>query len=297
MASNCPEEILCDILKHAFHVSIVDNFIEDRSLYKPRLHRPSHLLLVCKQWLRIATPFLYETVEVSSEKEMEKLGAVLRSHSALGRMIRHLRLNGGYGQHLYPLAKLAPKVRVLGVYVSVQSKESNARLVRALACWKPTELYLHGLSYSLDRHGERNNKNSTTKVVLDCVRTSKSLKLVAFVDASYSWMMAPELHAILEQAPALSEVGMSSIELKRLLVETRFIEVLRKAEIRVIRCYGMDGELDKVLGRVPEDVKQLVVYESTEWMQRWYKTLAARVVAPAREIATESDSSKCVYDE
>ncbi|KAI0768885.1 hypothetical protein BC629DRAFT_1269052, partial [Irpex lacteus] len=73
------------------------------------------LLLVCKQWHRIGTPLLYETVKIADESQMQLLADTLQTNPALGPLIRHLRLDGGYGRPLHAIVKAALNIRVLSL--------------------------------------------------------------------------------------------------------------------------------------------------------------------------------------
>ncbi|KAI0768896.1 hypothetical protein BC629DRAFT_1261227, partial [Irpex lacteus] len=75
----------------------------------------SHLLLVCKKWRRITTPFLYETVPLITDEDTELLARTLSGTPAFGAYIRNLRLDGGYAKHLETVVKCAPNIRILSI--------------------------------------------------------------------------------------------------------------------------------------------------------------------------------------
>ncbi|KAI0733864.1 hypothetical protein BC629DRAFT_1571846 [Irpex lacteus] len=136
MFSKLPEEIIYEILKPVFHTIIIDTFIQRPALalygckYGSSPELPYHLPLVCKQWHRIITPLLYATVELRTEAGMRLLANTLAATPALGLLIRHLRLNAGYGLQLYTIVKSAPNIRIVSLNIHVLSKHTIAGLLR-----------------------------------------------------------------------------------------------------------------------------------------------------------------------
>ncbi|KAI0768901.1 hypothetical protein BC629DRAFT_1270416, partial [Irpex lacteus] len=117
MVDRLPEEILREILKPLFHVS-PEHFREQPSSFlrtRPSFPRSPSVLLVCKRWLRVATPLFYECLQIKSDKAVEGLAETLLATPALGQYIRRLRLEGGYGRKLLTVVKHAPNIRVLSI--------------------------------------------------------------------------------------------------------------------------------------------------------------------------------------
>lgn len=125
MIENLPEEILHEILKPLFHVTSEDFrlvALEPPSDQPPwqfpellRLPRSPSTLLVCKQWLRAATPLFYQSLEVRSDGAMEGLANKLLAAPHLGRYIRRLRLAGAYGRSLDVIAKNSSNIQELSI--------------------------------------------------------------------------------------------------------------------------------------------------------------------------------------
>lgn len=167
-----PEELTNEILRYAFLIYPADVFTESHDKpHEPhhRARRPKRLLLVCKQWHRMGTPYLYETVEITCDDDMKRLMNTLQSSAPprgrLTSMVRNLRIDGGYGRDLLTVAKLTNNVRVLSVQLRTFSKYPTGGLARALACLNPAEVYLHGLG---QRH-ETKKAESNTQILLRAI--------------------------------------------------------------------------------------------------------------------------------
>ncbi|EJD48374.1 hypothetical protein AURDEDRAFT_112877, partial [Auricularia subglabra TFB-10046 SS5] len=70
----------------------------------------STILLVCKRWLRVATPLLYETVILRSAAQSGALAAVLKKQTEFGRYVRKVRVEGGVGASICKIFKAAPNI-------------------------------------------------------------------------------------------------------------------------------------------------------------------------------------------
>ncbi|KAJ7606203.1 hypothetical protein FB45DRAFT_878708 [Roridomyces roridus] len=105
--SNIPDEILQEIFTPVLSVP-EETFSSHRRGYVPSeaLDAPSSsILLVCKTWLRIATPLLYEVAIISSSSrgQAQALKLALRSNPELGRLIKKIRVEGGYGTSMHTI--------------------------------------------------------------------------------------------------------------------------------------------------------------------------------------------------
>ena len=115
----------------------------------------TNVLLVCKQWLRIATPILYEKVSLWYPEGTKAVAALVKSSPEVGRAIRYLRLEGGMGKDLHTIIKGAPNIHTLWITPHIRSSEGIAGLRKSLALLQPRNLYL-----LLSRH-LKHNKSST----------------------------------------------------------------------------------------------------------------------------------------
>ncbi|KAJ7816739.1 hypothetical protein B0H14DRAFT_3743191 [Mycena olivaceomarginata] len=102
----------------------------------------SATLLVCKAWLRVATPLLYSVVVIRSKAQCRALGDALQKNPDLGRFIKKLRAEGGFGAHMQHILKFAPNITDLFVSLQIPSSDSCAGLVAGLPLINPTRLII-----------------------------------------------------------------------------------------------------------------------------------------------------------
>ncbi|KAF7338867.1 F-box domain-containing protein [Mycena sanguinolenta] len=100
------------------------------------------MLLVCKAWLRVATPLLYKEVVLRSKAQAGALVAALRGKHDPGRFIKKLRLEGGFGAHMNYILKCSPNVTDLFISTAIHSPDTTSGLVLGLPLLNPTRLIL-----------------------------------------------------------------------------------------------------------------------------------------------------------
>ena len=100
-------------------------------------------MLVSKRWLRVGTPLLYSAVILWEPRHTKAVAALVKTHPALGKAIRMLRVEGGMGKDLYTIARNAPNVHALYLSVQMRSSEGISGLRRAMPMLNPTTLYLY----------------------------------------------------------------------------------------------------------------------------------------------------------
>ncbi|KAF7343107.1 F-box domain-containing protein [Mycena venus] len=174
-----PDEILSEILSPALKVS--DDLFSDTSVVSPfSTYAPSTsaYLLVCKDWLRVATPLLYHVVVLRSKAQANALETVLRGNSEFGRYIKKLRVEGGYGTAMLSILKVAPNVTDLFISLSIWSSDATSGLCKGLPLINPHRVIV------LDHWTPKplNNKNlaALTETLLSCIRTWTNLKVFTF---------------------------------------------------------------------------------------------------------------------
>ncbi|KAJ6469251.1 hypothetical protein C8R45DRAFT_427669 [Mycena sanguinolenta] len=147
MADSLPDELLAEILSPALEIS--DEMFADLSSVSPFAPNPaasgissSAMLLVCKAWLRVATPLLYKEVVLRSKAQAGALVAALRGKHDPGRFIKKLRLEGGFGSHMSHILKCSPNVTDLFVSTAIHSPDTTSGLVLGLPLLNPTRLIL-----------------------------------------------------------------------------------------------------------------------------------------------------------
>ncbi|KAJ7652350.1 hypothetical protein DFH06DRAFT_1475209 [Mycena polygramma] len=97
MSQHLPDEIISEILSPALKVS--EEMFSDTAATSPFASpsvSSSAALLVCKAWLRVATPLLYHVVVVRSKAQAHALQRILRGNPDLGRFVKMLRVEGGF---------------------------------------------------------------------------------------------------------------------------------------------------------------------------------------------------------
>ncbi|KAJ7437234.1 hypothetical protein B0H11DRAFT_2108241 [Mycena galericulata] len=160
MAENLPDELLSEILSPTLKVS--DEVFSDTSLISPfapnymsgAAASSSAVLLVCKAWLRVSTPLLYNTVVIRSKAQAGALVAALRGKHDPGRFIKKLRLEGGFGAHMGHILKSAPNVTDIFLSAAIHSPDTTSGLVLSLSLINPTRLILFE-----DEHNLLKNKS------------------------------------------------------------------------------------------------------------------------------------------
>ncbi|KAF8530004.1 hypothetical protein JB92DRAFT_3139371 [Gautieria morchelliformis] len=101
----------------------------------------SSALLVCKRWLRVATPLLYETVVIRSTAQSLALASALQSSPSFARYIKNVRLEGAY-QGTYDILSGCKNLSTLVLLLNVYSDSRTSCLSRALFDINPTHVFL-----------------------------------------------------------------------------------------------------------------------------------------------------------
>lgn len=195
MAHQLADETLADIL--ARHLRIPDDDFELTEPYKrhldPRWRSSSHVLLVCKRWLRVATPLLYAAVVLRStaqagvcnsahsgvhalNRHAESLALALKTTSSLGKFIRRLRLEGGFGAAVHKIASVAPDINCIVLNLHAWSTDSTKGICRALPTINPRSLVLvhfgDGYRFSVKENANTRNLRETLQ---KCIPTWSNL--------------------------------------------------------------------------------------------------------------------------
>ncbi|KAJ6511973.1 hypothetical protein C8R47DRAFT_1207339 [Mycena vitilis] len=200
MANHLPDEIISEILSPA--LKIPDEMFSDTSSNSPFAaysESSSAFLLVSKAWLRVATPLLYHVVVLRSKAQATALDIALRANPILGRFIKKLRVEGGYGAPILKIIKAAPNVTDLFVSITIWSADNVSGLAKGLPLLDPTRAVIVA-----DTHNVARNKNSLT--VLNTVKQclSKEWKNLTVVELSdFATGTFSELSSSLREAPAL----------------------------------------------------------------------------------------------
>lgn len=102
----------------------------------------STVLLVCKRWLRVSTPLLYETVVIRSTGQSYALAEALQLNPSFARYIKNVRLEGAYGG-VYDILKHCQRLSTLVLFLNVYSESRITCLSRALPAINPKHVFLY----------------------------------------------------------------------------------------------------------------------------------------------------------
>ncbi|KAJ7905882.1 hypothetical protein B0H13DRAFT_1716676 [Mycena leptocephala] len=161
-----PDEIISEILSPALKVS--DEVFSDTSDISPFANyseSTSAYLLVCKSWLRVATPLLYNVVILRSKAQAKALSLTLSANQQLGQFVKKLRVEGGYGPPMGIILDYSPNISDIFVSLDIYAADNTSGLCKGLSLINPTRLIL------------RENKRLENKMVsqlIDALKESMS---------------------------------------------------------------------------------------------------------------------------
>jgi hypothetical protein len=144
MPEHLPDEILSEILTPALKVCNEDfSNTSEVSPFATYSESSSVMLLVCKDWLRVATPLLYHVVVLRSKAQAKALGAALSKNKDLGRFIKKIQVEGGYGPPMYTILAGSPNLTDLFLSFDIFASDSTAAFCNGLPLINPTCLIMH----------------------------------------------------------------------------------------------------------------------------------------------------------
>ena len=178
---NLPEELLRKILsRNLYRTSLAfsgSGFAMDQEDTFARLPKQPEVdashLAVCKQWLRVGTPLLYEAVLIDKPVHIKTLARTVQVSPEVGRAIKRLRLRKCFGRELAIVLEHTPNVHTLCVWMHIPSGASVVGLRDALfqsrVAARPTRLMLCPPTYWAH---DRPNKVSHTLFLIFTVMVS-----------------------------------------------------------------------------------------------------------------------------
>ncbi|KAJ6505815.1 hypothetical protein C8R47DRAFT_1066692 [Mycena vitilis] len=198
-----PDEILSEILSPALKVS--DELFSDTSdvspFAKPSLSTSAYLV-VCRDWLRVATPLLYNVVVLRSKSQANALEKVLAKNTEFGRYIKKLRVEGGYGAAMHTILKSAPHITDIFLSLVIYSSDGTQGLCKGLPLINPRRVIL------VDPFSSKALKNkhltALTEVIFSSLKKWDNLRVVDYPEA-------PSTFARLTDALAQSQVQTVSL--------------------------------------------------------------------------------------
>ncbi|KAJ7119096.1 hypothetical protein C8R44DRAFT_188691 [Mycena epipterygia] len=146
--SSLPDEIISEILSPALKVS--DKGFSDTSNVSPfaeYTESTSAYLLVCKAWLRVSTPLLYNVVILRSKAQTKALAQTLSKNQELGQFIKKLRVEGGYGAPMATILKYSPNISDLFISFEIWASDKTDGLCKGLSLINPMRVILRDSEY------------------------------------------------------------------------------------------------------------------------------------------------------
>ncbi|KAF8215044.1 hypothetical protein K438DRAFT_1705513 [Mycena galopus ATCC 62051] len=180
-ANRVPDEIVSEILtpllKHP------DEVFSDRSTEKPLLapgYSSSTYLLVCKAWLRVSTPLLYNVVILRTTAQAEALQTVLKSNKEFGPFIKKLRVEGGFGNAMQTILKCALNITDLFLTFILWGSDNVRGLCSGLALINPRRVIVVDADGWEVKPKENKQVTQLFNSVLDLIPKWDNLKIFEF---------------------------------------------------------------------------------------------------------------------
>ncbi|KAJ7472902.1 hypothetical protein B0H11DRAFT_1344430 [Mycena galericulata] len=143
MAKDLPGEMISEILSPVLEVP--EHKFSDLSPTSPFAKysvSSSALLLVCKAWLRVATPLLYHVVILRSRAQARALHDALQKNKDLGRFVKKLRVEGGFGRFMQHVLHSSPNITDLFISLQIHESDSTSGFAAALPSINPTRVII-----------------------------------------------------------------------------------------------------------------------------------------------------------
>ncbi|KAJ7756214.1 hypothetical protein B0H16DRAFT_695140 [Mycena metata] len=179
-----PDEILSEILSPALKVSdeafSTTHSYDVASPFMTFSESSSAFLLVCKAWLRVATPLLYNVVVIRSKAQAQTLAGTLKLNPALGGWVKKLRAEGGYAISMLKILQTCKNVTDVYLRVAILRSDNTCGLCRGLHLLNPLRIII---DYG-DRYGGTFVCGKLVDALSECIlATWKRLAVAAVSDS------------------------------------------------------------------------------------------------------------------
>ncbi|KAJ7611805.1 hypothetical protein FB45DRAFT_941062 [Roridomyces roridus] len=208
--NSLPDEIVSEILSPALKVP--DEKFSDTSDVSPfteYAESPSAYLLVCKSWLRVATPLLYSVVIIRSKAQAKALGRALSDNKELGQWVRHLRVEGGFGSPMLAILKAAPNITDLYLSLEIFASDNTVGLCNGLSLIQPQRLILKDAEW-------RRTRNKMVSQLVDALAAAipkwQRLSVFRCGDIGSLNIVRGEIVAALAAAKKLQEITVNCLD-------------------------------------------------------------------------------------
>ncbi|EJD35471.1 hypothetical protein AURDEDRAFT_188726 [Auricularia subglabra TFB-10046 SS5] len=206
MAHKLADETLAAIL--AQHLAVPDAAFASTDRRSPfaRIEvSTSALLVVCKRWMRVATPLLYETVILRSTAQAAALAVVLKANKDFGRFIKKLRVEGGFGQGVQKIISASPNITDFCMTLHLWADDNVKGMCAAMPSMNPRRLVIISLN-----SGMRNNASTrlATQTLCDCIASWSKLQTLV-VPCLLSRDTSPEVLDAIEGCKTLQFISLT----------------------------------------------------------------------------------------
>jgi len=176
MAHKLADELLKEILAPPLRVrDALFNDVSRVSPFSKAQQSASDVLLVCKRWMRVGTPALYESVVIRSKAQAAALSTALTRNAEFGRFTRKLRLEGTYAQYLNStVISTMPNIVELCIPIGMMAADKPNDLQALLERTAPHIQKLLLVNY----RGSRQNSTRTKLIEKIATTVGKSKSLV-----------------------------------------------------------------------------------------------------------------------
>ncbi|KAK7059601.1 hypothetical protein R3P38DRAFT_2496453 [Favolaschia claudopus] len=230
-ANSLPDEIISEILAPALRITDAQFSDPRSSRFMKFSESSSAYLLVCKSWLRVATPLLYSVIPLRSRAQAQALAAALTANPELGRFIKRLRVEGGYGISMDAILQASAKnVSHLCLSLHITHSDNASGLCRGLPLLSPVHLILDG--------GRATNSQPVEKLIDVLEKCLLAWKQLVLADFFFFFFCHPKICDALAKAPALETLVIGgSLEATR--VPPYLHKVAENPSLRDIRITWM----------------------------------------------------------
>ncbi|KAJ7896782.1 hypothetical protein B0H14DRAFT_2678709 [Mycena olivaceomarginata] len=273
-----PDEIISEILSPALKVS--DEVFSDTSEVSPfakYAESTSAYLLVCKSWLRVSTPLLYNIVILRSKAQAKALSLALAGNKELGQFIKKLRVEGGYGTPMLTILQSSPNISDLFVSLEIYSSDNTSGLCKGLSLLNPNRLILWDLS-------RKPPENKMVSQLLDALAKSIAQwdRLVVF-DCPFI-MTANRATKVI--SPLIKSRRLHTLAIPRVSASLWAYDTFKECPLEVIQAKQPVQEWERThyLPRLKNDPKLMALLKFTDTTTRALDQLEPGQLEPALEL-------------
>ncbi|KAK7024059.1 F-box domain-containing protein [Favolaschia claudopus] len=256
--NSLPDELISEILWPALKIS--DNVFSNTSHVSPFSsygESTSAYLLVCKSWLRVATPLLYSVVVLRSKAQAKALAAALSGNPQLGRFIKKLRVEGGFGPSMQTVLRCSPNITDLFLTLEIFSSDHTGGLCKGLSFINPSRLILQNF-----RRKALDNKMVSQMLEALAKASSKWNNLVVF-DCPFQGAYGAAARTLL---PAITARKLHTLTIQSIWDASWAWSAFKTCPLEVIRVkFPFDStHLDDMLNKDPKLLSLLKYTEELE---------------------------------